>query len=147
MTKKMRTKILIYPKFQLKLIIYNAIIIAFSFILVGLSIYFSFDQLRQTGLNIPLPSDHAYFRFLDLEEQTFFYYLIGSFLLAIVFTTMFTLYISQKLAGPICRLKSYFDNLAKTGKLSNRDISFRKGDFFRELPEKINASLKKISKK
>jgi hypothetical protein len=59
---------------------------------------------------------------------------------AVSFVT--TLILSHKLAGPIVRLKWYFQQIAKTGHA--KPVHFKKSNFMQDLPPIINQALQKL---
>lgn len=143
-TKDRKPKnLLIYPKFQLNLLATNTVILLMSFAFVGIQSYRSFSQLKTVGMAAGLAPAHPYYRFVDLQSHTVYQNLIIAFLISFVFSSIFSLYLSHRLAGPICRMKSYFAEIAESGRVTH-DVKFRKHDFFEELPNLINRALKKI---
>lgn len=143
--RQKRLRLLIYPKFQLTLIGINLTIILLTIFFIGLQVHRSYNHMRELGLQVNLPIDHSYFKFVTLQENTLIRFLMIAIVLSFIISLVVTLFTSHKVAGPIVRLKSYFRDIAETGKV--QDIRFRKNDFFEELPDLINSALKKISKK
>lgn len=141
-----RKKILIYPKFQLKLIFLNLLLVVIIIATVTFFINQSFSDLYQQGVDANLGTDHPYFGFVKYQSSLLYKYLwIGSGI-GFVITTWISLFLSFKLAGPIVRLHSFFGEIAK-GNIQEQDVFFRKGDFFSDLPQLINSALKEIKKK
>jgi hypothetical protein len=65
---------------------------------------------------------------------------------AVLSTAVLTLLISHRMAGPINRLNGFFAHIVKTGEFPP-EIRFRNGDFFQELPPKINEAFLAIKKR
>ena len=140
---KKRTKLLIYPKFQLSLIFWN-ILIFFTITAIQLIVsHKAFTNFKELGETAGFESSHPYFAFIERYEAEFIQYaLIGAGLGLICFVVA-NLILSHKISGPICRLKSYFSGLEKDKRPT---LSFRKNDFFSELPAEINSALDRLSK-
>ncbi|MBL7663763.1 MAG: hypothetical protein JNM93_01425 [Bacteriovoracaceae bacterium] len=132
-------KFIIYPKFQMKLLSFNLAIVLIGFGCISYRIWSSFHDLEKIGTNANLPADHIFFKFLDHQlHELFFPDLLITFLIVIVFTSLVTLRLSQKLAGPILRMKTYFESIEKNPGEAKHQLKFREGDFFDDLPEVIN---------
>jgi signal transduction histidine kinase len=107
--------------------------------------YYFFWKLKKLGQAIALEPDHIYFRFLEGQsEQMFLIFLICSFV-AILLVFILGLMLSHKIAGPIHRLKMYMTDMSQGQELG--DLSFRKGDYFLELPPIVNQFVKAVRKK
>jgi len=138
-----RRKLLIYPRFQMTLIAMNTVIMLGMCSLVGTLGYFSFERLREMGRDVQLAPSHAYFKFIDFQSGLVFQYLFVAFLVGVAISAVLTLIVSHRLAGPLVRLKNHFKQMGETGKCS--PISFRKGDYLRDLPPLINEALYRVS--
>lgn len=141
--KSFRTHLLIYPKFQLGLIGAVLGIITLAIVFIGYKLQASIESVRQMAIQAKLPPEHAYFQFLDWQEQKMFLYFWITFGVAFILASLIALALSNKLAGPIVRLRAYFDSISKDG-YTGTQIQFRKGDFFSDLPKRINGALNKI---
>ena len=146
-TKRVLGGLWIYPRFQGILIINQFIFLGIVFAFITLLTYQSYHHLTQQGMQSGLNPNHPYFQFLHLQFKNFCVHLAIAFSLSFIFLSISTLILSHRLAGPITRLKSFFGNIAQNGLKPGEKLSFRKGDFFYELPSLINAALEKISKK
>jgi hypothetical protein len=134
-------KFVIYPKFQFQLIGFINLIMIIGFSVVTIQIHRSFNQLRELGEKANYPTDHIFFRFMDQQFDDYILpYMIVGFLFALIITNLGALWISQRLAGPIVRLNSYFDEVIV--KKDVLPLTFRSNDFFTELPPKIVTALK-----
>ena len=141
-SKNWRTRLLIYPKFQIKFAIINfGITVTSSFAVYWLASR-SFGHLRAEGLAQGLSADHGYFKLLDTLTGTLYGYLVGATIIGMVVSFFVTMMLSHKLAGPIVRLHSYFESIIKGNKPVS--IYFRKNDFFRDLPILINQAVEKL---
>ena len=138
-----RKKILIYPKFQIPLIVINIVIFLSVTALQLIFSHKAFSNFKDLGETAGFDASHPYFAFIERYEAEFMQYaLIGAGVGFICFITA-NLILSHKISGPICRLKYYFSGLEKNKKPS---LAFRKNDFFSELPEVINSAIERVSK-
>lgn len=140
---KTRTKFLIYPKFQLPLIFWNILIFL---VVTAVQLFVShkaFTNFKELGETAGFDVNHPYFAFITRYEAEFIQYALMGAGAGLVCFIIANLILSHKISGPICRLKSYFSGLEK----NNRpNLSFRKKDFFAELPMVINSAIERISK-
>ncbi len=134
----------IYPRFQGMLLAINVALMALVFGLVGYLTRRSFEELATKGAASGLSEGHPYFQFLQLQYGSFCRYLVIAFALSVVLTSAYTLVLSHKLAGPIVRLKGFFGRIGQDGWQSRERVTFRRGDFFAELPELINRALERM---
>lgn len=140
--RKARLRLLIYPRFQLTLIIANGAAVGLALAFVGFQVRRSIDTFRKVGLEAQFAPDHVYFQFLDLLASTLFRNLLFAFVLGFAFCSFVSLVLSQRLAGPILRLRGFFRSLSE-GRAQG-ELSFREGDFFPELPSLINRALARV---
>jgi hypothetical protein len=138
-------QILIYPKFQLRLIAINITALLIAFTALIFQNYILFAKLHQMGTEAGLPAEHPFHQFINYEQNHFLFYTCGTLAGMLVIFIIASLIISHRVAGPIVRLKSFFISVRDSGKISQ--LQFRKDDFFDDLPEVINQSLESISKK
>lgn len=136
---------LVYPKFQLLLLSANLVILITAFTLVMISIARSYAVLKSQGLAAGMPPDHSYFNFLHLQAAMVYRSLAVALGVCFFATGLVTLWLSNKLAGPIVRLKEYFGDITNEGKFEN--LKFRKGDFFNDLPDVINSALARLGRR
>lgn len=136
---------LIYPKFQLTLVIINLIIISAAFVLVFQQVISSFDDLLLIGQKLKLDPNSAFFRFLGHQKGLLLNRLYLAAGVSYSFTFVLTIYFSHKATGPIYRLKTYFLEMKSKEKMS--PLTFRKGDYYDDLPEIINDGLETIKQK
>ncbi len=141
---KKRLRLLIYPKFQLTLLFGNFLLMLTVLGSVYFSVHRSFENLASNGVKAGLTSDHPYFQLLTYQFEHIAKNLIGAFLIGGALSTVWMLILSNKLAGPILRLKGYFQNLTL---YNYKTVEFRKGDFFTELPPLINSAFDRVINK
>ncbi|MBL7716376.1 MAG: hypothetical protein JNL01_12995 [Bdellovibrionales bacterium] len=139
-----RKRFLIYPRFQLTLIAFQWVILGAILISIYFSIGNAVTHLRSTAVEVGLDPSHPFFRLIALEEKLLIKSLQWPFALAAIAITVLTVWVSDRLAGPIIRLREFFREAGTSGKAG--EVRFRKGDFFDDLPEVINDALKRITK-
>ena len=139
--KKLRLKFMIYPKLQYSLILSVMWILILSDLIIGIQVLRSFRELREMGEKIGLTSGHPYFTFIEYHEHSLSTSLAWACGISIFVSFFLILFISHRVAGPIVRLKSYFNGIATEGWKTK--LQFRKGDFFSDLPEVINKALER----
>jgi len=141
---KFRRKYLSYPQVQLAIVgaFLVAMILFFSIVLLFLSATFS--QLIALGREVGLPSHHVYFQFINMQTDHILSNLILVFLIVGTFGTIFFIWFSHSLIGPIVTLIEYLKRsiiLLKDGQ-EVPPIQFRKSDYFQDLGVLINALFK-----
>lgn len=141
---KIRKNLLIYPIFQKKLLFYNILICGSMLVLMGLTSILTYYKYSQLGLQANLPKDHPYYEFLSaylidtLKLSTFVFIILS------IASSYIYLKLSNQIAGPILRLKSYFQNFSSSEKQSK--LRFRHDDYFSDLPDDINNALDRWGK-
>ena len=132
----MRKKLLIDPRFQWSFLGYLlGATIAVAAIFFGATRLF-FYRLIQKGEAIGLPADHIFFRFIGDQKVTMDYIFLGTCGVLTLTLLFFGLHLSNKIAGPVYRLKTDLKRAAELGQF--RRFSVRQGDYFPELADAIN---------
>lgn len=144
MQKKFRKNWIIYPQFQLRLILANLFVMVIVLASTYFAIRHTYQNLHSEGLNAHLAPDHPYFGFVNYQSNMIYSYLGIAFLVAFILSTLVSVFISHKVAGPIVRLRGYFKRIAEGNSVEK--VAFRKGDFFSDLPEEINKAIERIKK-
>ena len=134
--KKIRWNLLIYPRFQISLLLLNLVNTLAQLLVVAFLFFQSMNKLSSMGKAAQLPEGHAYFQFLSLHETTILKYLLCAGIIGGIFSTIFNLILTHKISGPIIRLKSHLKEIAEGKKVES--LKFRKGDFFTDLPKLVN---------
>lgn len=136
--------LLIYPRFQLTLVMVNLIIMTACYGLVFYQVHDSFGHLVEIAERLRIPSDSAFFRLMDhhLGQINIKLYIAAG--IGYAFSVLLTLLISHKASGPLYRLESYFKDMEKNGYTGK--VEFRKGDYYFNLPSIINKGIEKIFK-
>jgi len=151
---KKRKVFLVYPEFQIPLILINIAILAVVLAVIGYQSHRSFLELKEMGVEANLSTGHPYFKFVEMHTRQFYQNLGLGFGVGILSSTFLTLLLSHRLAGPIVRLKRYFEQIlrvdAETPPASNatvQPLQFRKSDFFAELAPLVNRAVETLKNK
>jgi hypothetical protein len=142
MKKKFRKNWIIYPKFQLQLVVANLVVMLIVLGLTYLFINQSYENLLNEGVSAQLDAEHPYFGFVKYQSGIVYSYLGLSFLVAFLLSTIASIYISHKVAGPIVRLRGHFKKISEGAPVEK--VAFRRGDFFSDLPGEINKAFDKV---
>jgi len=103
----------------------------------------SYNSLKLEGMAAHLGEAHPYYKFLEYQSNLVYSYLFIALAISVVVSVIATLIISNKLAGPIVRLHTYFKHIADGAK-NIPAVFFRKNDFFLTLPPLINAAIERL---
>ncbi len=141
-----KRKYLVYPKFQVPLIIFNVLITGVLFGLVGYLVIRSHLYLEQLVKQTRLPAQNLFIQLLTEQLRTLLVYMVVSLGVAVGTTGVFTLILTHKMAGPLMRLKGFFGDVAKTSEFPEA-LRFRDGDYFQDLPPAINGAFGALKKK
>jgi methyl-accepting chemotaxis protein len=136
-----RKKLLIHPKFQLTLIGVNWFVITMVFAALRYQSESIFSDLTPLTSLSKISDDYSHY-FLNYQADRFNTTLLIFYITAMIASGAITLIVSYRFAGPLLRLKSYFNSISD-GK-SPGELNFRSGDFFSDIPPVVNAALKKL---
>jgi hypothetical protein len=143
--KKLRWKLLIYPSFQLRLLAMNLAFAAGMCGIIAVLSARSFSRLRELGTAASLAPTHPYFQLLELQIREFWVNLAIAFGVSFALFSLGALYLSNRLAGPIVRMRGFFRGLGSSSSEPDQ-LKFRKDDFFGDLPPLINSALSRLRK-
>ena len=141
-----KRKYLIYPQFQMTLIIVNSFITIFLFSLTVLLVVKSHVYLETVIRQSRLPAQNLFIQLLTDQLRSLLIYMGIATFFGVLITAVVTLLLSHKLAGPMIKLRRYFSQIESSGNFSE-DLSFRETDFFLDLPPTINKALHALKKK
>lgn len=144
MSNRKLSNIFIYPKFQFTLLLAQIIVSIITFVVIHFKVNEAFQRLSDMGSKINLPVEHAYYSFIEHSRNMISTNLNWALSFSVFLTIVASLYLSHKVVGPIHRLRIYFRAIISGA--PQHDLKFRKGDYFEDLPDLINESLK-INKK
>ena len=141
-----KRKYLVYPKFQVTLILLNSLVTTALFALTAILVVRSHIYLETLVRQTRLPAQNLFNQLLTQQLRNLLIYMGAAFLIGILTTGISTLFLSHKMAGPMIKLRNFFNGVAKDGEFPG-ELSFRKGDFFLDLPPTINKAFAAIKKK
>ena len=137
----MRTKFLIGPKLQAKFLmafIFSNFLVALGFLYSAIR-FIDVFQLRATEVGIP--DGHFFYLFLAEQKQTLLLLTFLGIIFTLAITTLLTLYLSHKIAGPVYRIEYDLTEMFKTNQF--KEIKIRQGDDLQEVVTLINKLIKK----
>lgn len=140
---KRRKKLLINPKFQWEILTYFTIM---NLMVLSVIYIVNIYALYQAGSSLDVGADPSQFlNYLRMHQQKFnITFFIGAlFTTALIYILGFN--ISNKIAGPVYKIEKSIDAIIN-GQVAEK-ISFRKGDYFPELAEKVNQLIEFYEKK
>lgn len=131
-------RILINPKFQLKLLSYFFGLFVISTVSYYSTTYLFFHRMKTKGLAVGIPEGHVYYEFLEHQKYDMDAFFIGLIVFNFLLLATVGFLISHRIAGPLNKIKSFLE----TG--SPENLKFRKKDFFQDLGEVARASREKM---
>jgi hypothetical protein len=141
-----RRKLLVYPQFQIAILIVNLLTSVSSFLMVYIENQIAFHTLREMGRKSNLDTNQPYFLFLELQANTFYKHLLVAFIVGTSLSFIATLLFSHKLVGPLVRLRKFFTEIKETQQFPKQSLQFRKGDYLQDLVPVINDGLEVLKK-
>ncbi len=141
-----KRKYLVYPKFQMTLILLNTAVTMVLFGLIAFMVIRSHLYLENLVKQTRLPAQNLFIQLLTEQLRSLLIYMFTALGIGIVTTATLTLLISHKLAGPMIRLRNLFSQVSKTGNFPEQ-VKFRDGDFFQDLPPAINQAFSTLKKR
>jgi hypothetical protein len=141
-----KRKYLVYPQFQMTLIVLNTLVTMALFGLIAYLVIRSHLYLENLVKQTRLPAQNLFIQLLTEQLRSLLIYMFISLGVGIFITATLTLMLSHKMAGPMVRLRNLFVNVSKTGDFPEQ-LKFRDGDFFQELPPAINQAFTILKKK
>jgi hypothetical protein len=133
---KGRKKLLINPRFQFSFMGWMGGLAMAVIMVMQVAHSWFFHQLRNQAQMAGLSPDHVFFHFIDARQMELNSITAISFIAVVIVVAVIGLVLSHRIAGPMYRLKTHFDETAKTG--VPRKINFRENDYFQEVPEAYN---------
>ena len=143
-TKRRWVNYLIYPRFQLSLILMNLFILLGSLGVVYYQAHKSLSYIHGLAMKVDISPDSSFFRLVGLQKELVFEAIVTAMILGPVILLIFTLLFSHKSAGAVHRLKTYFLDIAENG--YKKELDFRDGDMHGDLPKIVNSGIERIKK-
>jgi hypothetical protein len=134
--------LLIHPKFQLPIILANLGILLVFFAIAWVGIRNALMDLKPAA---GLSGMEAEFfkKYVDYQAAQIEHALLVALGVGVVAATGITLIMTHRLAGPLVRMRCYFQSIID-GKPPIRRLEFRDGDFLREMEPLVNNAIEKI---
>lgn len=137
-----RSTLFIDPDFQRSFLLqFLGLAIGVSVFYLGLILFF-FDSLAARGAELGLSPNHAFFAFVAEQKS----YLLWIFAIAtvVIFAaiTTYGLYVSNRIAGPIYRLRTYLRAFREG--TDKAPLEFRDRDYFRELADEVRVTVTSV---
>jgi hypothetical protein len=144
--KNLRRRVLIFPKFQVPVLLINLGVICIMAGIVWFGAHNAFSELRPAaGLS---DSEREFFlRYLDYQERNFHRALFAALLVGLGVSTVLTLVVTHRFSGPLLRLRGYFKQLSERpeeGAERAPRLEFRDGDYLSDLPPLINLAVHRM---
>lgn len=141
-----KRKYLVYPRFQMTLILTNALITFCLFCFLVFQVIRSHLYLENLVKQTHLPAQNLFIQLLTEQLRHLIITMGVSLLVGVLVTATFTLLFSHRMAGPMIRLKNLFATISKNGDFPDT-LKFRDGDFFQELPPAINSAFNALKRR
>lgn len=125
----------LYPKFQLTVALASMLTGIISVISSIYVLKSSFIYFEKIALKLNISQESSFYKLINYQEQLVFNRLIIASLVSILITFIISFIITHRAVGPIYRLKKFLENYDKN---NPSELAFRDGDFFEDLPEKVN---------
>ena len=137
-----RKSFLIYPKFQLGFIIKMFIMALFNSLVIVTCMRFFFKDLLKKAMEEGLGVESPLVQFIQGQYDQFFIITLISVVVSSLLITIFGVFISHRIAGPLYRLQQDIEQMVSTKEY--KTIFFRKGDHFQELRLSVNKLIKQF---
>ena len=136
MLKRKFKDFIINPKFQWTFIFLTSGLACLNLISVFGAVQWTFKKFRSSGLESGIPEGSYFFTLLNQQHHTmnWVFGIVGAlnFMVILIAGIM----ISHRIAGPLFRLCRHMDEISS--RVHKKELSFRKSDFFLEIPPKFN---------
>jgi hypothetical protein len=131
-----RKQLLINPDFQLSFIKLTAGVSGVVVLLFYGAIRYFFWTFHSKAQESGLPDTHPLYQFLDQQLGTMNAIFAFTAAVSIAVLVFFGLHMSNRVAGPLHRLKIYL-TVQKTGN-TQEPLKFRKDDYFQDVADVVN---------
>ncbi len=135
-----RRFVLIYPQFQVRLILLVGLVLLVSNLILFYQSYTSQGYLANTGRDLGLMPTHPYFKYLESQREKMLLQFALVSVASIFASIMGVVYFSHRIAGPIVKLKGHLKRVIDKDP-NVGELKFREGDYFLDLPELVNQAL------
>lgn len=144
--KVVRTRFLIFPQFQLRLLAANLAVIVVIAGIIWYQMTRSFTELTEAA-GIAGVEAEFYRNYLAFHSRQLNVSLTISFVTAIVVSMGLTLVLSHRFSGPLVRLRGYFRHLSEKHEFDPiPQLNFRRGDYLCDIPPLVNQAIDRIQR-
>lgn len=130
-----RSTFLINPSFQLKFSLIVCSIIAISTVIYPIIIY---DFFQLVSASMPKVTENI----LSAQSELIYYLVLIQIIITILVFIVF-IFVTHKVAGPLFKLKNHLSAIREGGPI--RPLTFRDGDYFRDVAEEVTLFLETIA--
>ena len=131
-----RKKLLVEKNLQSYLIKSVLLLTVISAFLIEAAHWIFFWIFRKKAEEMGFSSNHMFFQFIDEQHQVMLGVSLGLTVLLLVVGGLFILNVSNRIAGPIYRLREHLKALETNRNVGS--LKFRDKDFFQDIPELVN---------
>lgn len=142
--KKLRTQLLINPKFQLQFAMNCLIPMLMMAAVFWLILEMFISKMVRIGQAQGLPGNHEYFQLIQAQRIELLQILLLFSLVLVILFFVWGLFYSHRIAGPIFKLTKWLDESQSLQEAVDQPVQFRKKDLFQEIPLALNSFLKKL---
>lgn len=144
--KKTRFQKLINPKFQLQFALNCLIPMLMMTVVFWLILETFILKMIKMGKAQGLPENHEFFQLIQTQRLELLQILIIFSVILVIVFFIWGLFYSHRIAGPISKLTKWLDESGDLESAVQKPVQFRKKDLFLEIPDSLNAFLKRIQK-
>lgn len=137
--RKLRN-IFINPKLQLRISSYFIGLFLLSTASLYSVSYFLIWRLNQKALNVGIPEDHVFFKFMNDQKHDMDMMFLAIALLNFVLLLCIVTWVSHRIAGPLHKIKGHLNGL----NTESDTLRLRDNDFLKDMEPTINSLKDKI---
>ena len=143
--KQIQRKLIINKEFQYKFGLYLIVpvVVSLSIFWIGLELFFR--KMVELGQASSLPEGHDFYRFIQIQKTDLSQSILVAGVLISLVMLIWGFYVSRRIVGPIKKLQIHLDAIKNQSDL-DKELEFRKADFFQEIPVALNNMVKRIKK-
>ncbi len=143
--KHVSRKLIINKNFQYKfgVLLIAPVIISLSIFWIGLELFFR--RMNEMGQKSALAEGHPFYTFINIQKEDLTESVLVAGVLISLVMLIWGFYVSRRIVGPIKKLQIHLDAIKNQSDL-DKELEFRKADFFQEIPVALNNMVKRIKK-
>lgn len=141
----LKRQFVVNEHFQYRFVLFAGMtgIVACTFF-YAVTTYFFF-RYHQMALDVGINASNPFFKVLANMQTMLTVFFAGTTLAIIAFSTIAGLIFSNRVAGPLYRMREHFEKVSRGETLGG--VSFREGDYFDDLAEAYNRQMDYIRPK